>query len=129
MVSQLVFLLGAKFRYLLAKQLGAFMNDSEKGTTVLEYVLFGMFSLVPLAGLLVALLAMVLGVSRFRRGGWKLLLIGIAGILSSHFFTPLINSKLTARDLHRCLTAIEFYKQVHGQYPKELKDLYESKKV
>ena len=103
------------------------MKDSERKPTILECVLFGIFSLIPLLGLLVAVISVIFGVAKLRVDGWKLILIGVVGILSTHFSYPWLGSKFTVRDLHRCVTAIEFYKQVHGQYPKELKDLNEGK--
>lgn len=101
------------------------MKDSERETTVLEYCLFGFFSIVPLLGFLVGVIAIILGLTRVKKGGWKLALLGLAGLLLSNMCLHAVNRKFVSRNLHRCVTAIEFYKQVHGQYPKNIEDLLE----
>jgi hypothetical protein len=104
------------------------VQNPKKEITIFEYFLFGFASLVPILGFFVVFFSIIFGIVKYRIGGWKLILMGVAGILLTHYLFPIVLARDTEQHLHRCVADIEFYKQVHGHYPNAIEDLLEGKK-
>ncbi|HJT25034.1 MAG TPA: hypothetical protein VJ873_10680, partial [bacterium] len=56
------------------------MAKEEPKVTILEYVL-GFCSFIPLMGVLLGIISIVFGALKFKSGGWKVVLLGVGGIL------------------------------------------------
>ncbi|MGH7738534.1 MAG: hypothetical protein ACREL1_00160 [bacterium] len=99
--------------------------------------LIGFLSFIPFLGFLFSLVSIVLGAVKFRAGGGNLILLGVLGFMANvgvyflvlHFMirgfagTPSVNNELAQNNLRQTVLTLEFYKQVHGGYPADLKDL------
>jgi hypothetical protein len=110
---------------------------AQKGLTVWDY-LIGLCSFIPLLGLLAAGASFLLGFHKIRQGGWRLILMGVLGILSTGaisyycyyevFLSPTGNmasniQKANELNLARLVNRIEAYRVNHGSYPGSLADL------
>lgn len=117
------------------------MAKEETKVTTLEYVV-GFLSFIPLLGAVLGIVSIVLGALKFRAGGWKVVLLGVGGILLTvglyaAFFAFMFFGKdnmmndvmqqMARANLRQCVMALEFYHQVHGEYPAKLEDLPGSK--
>lgn len=103
--------------------------------------LIGFLSFIPFLGSLFGLISIVLGAMKFRVGGGKLILLGILGFIANvgfyflilHFMirgfmgAPSVNSEMAQNNLRETVLSLEFYKQVHGRYPVNLRDLIQEK--
>jgi hypothetical protein len=111
------------------------MSDSEKKITVLEYIL-GAGSFIPVIGVLLGLVSIILGSIKFKVGGWKLILMGVFGIFFTvalfgavfvHYKDKMnggeVFTDLARKNLRQDVMALEFFKQVHGNYPQKLDEL------
>src|SRR5665213_4312893 len=102
-----------------------------------EYVI-GFCSFIPVLGVVLGLVSVVLGALKFKVGGWKLIALGVSGIsftvvIYASFFLFIFKGDafkhnrgfelLAKENLQTTLMAVEFYKQVHGQYPDQLGDM------
>jgi hypothetical protein len=111
-------------------------KDSSKVTAV-EYLL-GFLSFIPLLGVLLGVISIVLGALKFKSGGWKVVLLGVGGILVTvglygALFLFMFSGKdnmmtqmqgqMAKANLRQCVMDLEFYRQVHGAYPDKLEDL------
>jgi hypothetical protein len=81
--------------------------------------------------------SIILGSIRFKVGGWKLILMGVGGILLSAGLYGLLMSQMIGgkfgngdafvtiaqKNLRQDVMALEFFKQVHGKYPQSLEEL------
>ena len=108
----------------------------EKKIGVLEYIV-AFASFIPFLGVLFGLASLILGALKFKIGGWKLIALGVGGILLSAglsvgLWMRLLNSdfgkgeiylKMARRDLRTCVMALEFYKRTHGRYPATLREV------
>lgn len=113
------------------------MEKEAPKVTVLEYVL-GFCSFIPLLGVLLGILSIVFGALKFKAGGWKVVLLGVGGILftivlygtlfliaftgKNNMMTEM-EAQMAKSNLRQCVLALEFYHQVHGEYPAKLEDL------
>jgi hypothetical protein len=117
------------------------MSQEEPKVTLVEYIL-GFCSFIPVAGVVIGVIAIVFGALKFKAGGWKVVLLGVMGILftiilyASIFFFALsgknsmldeVHRKMAQGNLRQCVLALEFYHQVHGEYPDKLEALGNSK--
>jgi hypothetical protein len=113
------------------------MEKEESKVTLVEYIL-GFCSFIPLLGVLLGVLSIVFGALKFKSGGWKLVLLGVGGILFTiglygalFFFmfsgkNNMMNEmqlQMAKGNLRQCVMDLEFYHQVHGEYPDKLEDL------
>lgn len=113
------------------------MAQEEPKVSLVEYI-FGFCSFIPLVGVLLGVISIVLGALKFKAGGWKVVLLGIGGIcftvclygaLFLFMFTGKNNlmndmwKQVAKTNLRQCVMALEFYRQVHGEYPAKLEDL------
>lgn len=118
------------------------MEKEESKVTVVEYVL-GFCSFIPLVGVLLGILSIVFGALKFKSGGWKLVLLGVGGILFTvglygAMFLFMFSGKnnmmsdmqqqMAKGNLRQCVMELEFYRQVHGQYPDKLEDPVDAKR-
>ena len=117
------------------------MGKEESKVTVVEYVL-GFCSFIPLLGVLLGILSIVFGAIKFKSGGWKVVLLGVGGILftivlygtlflvafggKNNMMTEM-QRQMAQANLRQCVMSLEFYRQVHGEYPAKLEDLPGSK--
>ncbi len=103
--------------------------------------LLGFSSLVPFLGVLTGILSIVMGIVKIKRGGWKLVMLGAAGILVTVALTvgatywyrgvmtadsgPVQEAKkeMTIGHLTTCLQAIEHHRSIQGKYPETLQEL------
>jgi len=103
--------------------------------------LLGFSSLVPFLGVLTGILSIVMGIVKIKRGGWKLVTLGAAGILvtvaltvgAAFWYRGLMKAEagpvqearkqMTIGHLTACLQAIEHHRRVHGKYPATLQEL------
>jgi len=117
------------------------MANEEPKVSWVEYI-FGFCSFIPLVGVFLGIISIVLGALKFKAGGWKVVLLGIGGILFTvclygamflFMFTGKNNmmndmwQQMTKANLRQCVMALEFYHQVHGEYPAKLEDLPSAK--
>jgi hypothetical protein len=115
--------------------------NEEKKVTLAEYII-GFCSFIPMIGVLLGAVSIVLGALKFKAGGWKVILLGVGGILftivlySAIFFFAFsgknnvmtdMQNQMSRGNLRQCVLALEFYKQVHGAYPDKLQDLLDPK--
>jgi hypothetical protein len=107
------------------------MDKSTESVSTAEFAL-GLGSFVPVLGIFLGLPAVILGALKVKKGGMRLILLGAFGPLFgmlfcyyaiSHALLSLSRKQLVVKDLGVTLIAVEFYKQVHGVYPKRLDDL------
>ena len=113
------------------------MAESKAKLGAVDYVV-GFCSFIPVLGLLLGAASIVLGAIKFKAGGWKIMLLGVGGIFFTvglggamiYIFYHKLNSdnpkmfeKVSKNELRSIVMALEVYKQVHGQYPGQLKDL------
>lgn len=118
------------------------MEKEESKVSLVEYI-FGFCSFIPLVGLLLGVISIVLGALKFKAGGWKLVLLGIGGIIFTillygalFFFTFFgknnmmsdMQKQMCQSNLRICVMDLEFYHQVHGEYPAKLEDLVDAKR-
>lgn len=101
------------------------------------YVVGGL-SLFPLLGFVCGLISIILGIGYWKRKGWRLLALGLAGILfSASIYGSLwyfgfvqrggiyddLRAEITQDNLTELVTALEYYKIQNGEYPETLHDL------
>lgn len=99
------------------------------------YYAFGCASFVPLLGIIVGLIAIVIGLTSGRRGGKLLALLGAGGIAfsvlvyGSLFYFGFVQrggvydglrAQMARSALDALVPQIEFYRQQHGAYPTSL---------
>lgn len=101
------------------------------------YILGGL-AFIPLIGVPFGLFAIVAGIVTWKRGGWKLMLLGAGGIgftvtlYSALFYFGFVQrggvydtlrGQLARQQLGSLVKTIEFHKLQHGTYPLTLNDL------
>jgi len=110
--------------------------DKEKRISVPEY-LVGFASFIPFLGVLFGLASLVLGAMKFKNSGWKLIALGVGGILltmilSVSLWTYLLGNgagkgeiyvKMAGKNLKTCVMALEFHKRMKGRYPATLREI------
>lgn len=117
------------------------MNDNaEKRIGRGPYVVGGL-SFIPLIGVIFGVIAIILGVVNFKRGGKNLIFIGIGGILftiilyGGLFYFGFIKKggvfdelkyKVAKHQLTTLVETIEFHKLMNGKYPESLEALAKS---
>jgi len=102
------------------------------------YYLLGVTALIPYLGVLTGFAAFILGIIHFKRGGWILILLFLAGlgvtggVAYFTYYQIFVNrggamgqafKKVEEDNLTLLVKDIEVYKLTHGQYPKALTDL------
>ncbi len=118
------------------------MAKDSSNVTAVEYLL-GFLSFIPFIGVLLGIISIVLGALKFKSGGWKVVLLGVGGILVTvclygalflFMFTGKNNmmsdmqQQMAKGNLRQCVMELEFYHQVHGEYPDKLEDLTDAKR-
>jgi hypothetical protein len=98
----------------------------------------GGLAFIPLLGVLFGVIAIIWGLSAWRRGGKKLALVGAAGIgvtivlYGALFYFGFaqrggvyddLRTKLAQNNLNSLVQSVEFYKLGHGEYPDSLETL------
>ena len=117
--------------------------SAKKGLDWWHY-LIGVSCLVPVLGLLSSFISFILGIVKFKQGGWILILfcfLGLGSTLGSgyYFYYNVYSAKtglmadariqVTRQGLTQLVHDIEAYKLAHGQYPKALADLPQQARV
>jgi hypothetical protein len=112
-------------------------RKTKSNVAPIEYVI-GFFSFIPFLGVIFGMVAIVLGSLKPKTGGWKLMSLGVSGILCTALLSFLIHQYLFDETSERLkglqqqmaqgymrqvVSMLEFYKQVHGTYPDKLDDL------
>ena len=113
------------------------MARQKEKISALEYGI-GASSFIPGLGVFIGVGTIILGALKFKAGGVKLIVLGVAGILFSVVVGIVVyrqfSGKVVPESIHRSLAqdylkqslmAIEYYKVVHGVYPDKL-DLLQS---
>lgn len=100
----------------------------------------GFLSFVPLVGVLIGIVTILLGIFKFKKDRWKLIILGTAGILftiviySALFYFGFIQrggvyddlrNQMIKPQLHNAIKTIEYYKLQNGEYPSTLQDVLE----
>lgn len=100
--------------------------------------IFGIFSLIPFLGVFFSVVAITLGILRWKRGGKFIVTLGVAGILvtgalsgylyhrfsrPANMFSEKVYRQATERQLNECVKAIEYFHQTEGKYPADLQAL------
>lgn len=116
-------------------------EKKEKKLGYLPYVLGGV-SFIPLLGVFFGIIVIIWGIIKIKQKGWRLILIGVCGILftvilySTLFYKGFVErggiydelkSGMTQTLLTDLVKQIEYYKIQNGKYPKSLKELASKK--
>jgi hypothetical protein len=109
----------------------------KEGLGCLPFAVAGM-SFIPLVGILFGLVSIVWGIVAWARGGWKLLVMGVAGIgmtlglYGALFYFGImvrggvydkLRAQLASQMLVELAKNVEFFKTINGRYPHALEEL------
>ena len=127
------------------REVRAFLNVEQETRrdrlSVAEWIV-GACSFIPGLGVLLALVSVILGAIRYKVGGWKILILGLGGIvfnvaLFAAAFHVAFSGKLgpgapfailARQHLVGVVKSLEYYKQAHGKYPEALEELTAGKR-
>ncbi len=113
------------------------MAEEAKKVTTLD-VIIGFASFIPFLGVFLGLAAFIIGFIKASVGGWKVALLGLAGLLVNAGIIVVTLRALPEKfdqhmtqaygmvaqeKLKKNVMALEYYKQVNGRYPKDLSEM------